>query len=729
MKDKKDKRKNNEVRKLKSKYAARSRRDKETNWFTELAKHLPLPASVSSQLDKASVMRLTISFFKICNVLEQHDWSEFAGGKTKFGRYDQEAPKALDGFMFILSGDGDIVYVNEKVVKYLGIQQMELMGQSIFEFAHPRDEDEIREALSTRPQRHKAPVTEEHVFFLRLKCTLTSKGRNVNLKSANYKVIKCTGRLVMKSGRRQLGGSSLFSPYLLAMGEPIPHPANIEIPLDNNTFLSKHDMNMRFTYCDDRVSELLNYSSDELLGKSLYDYHHALDSGVVEKAYKDLLGKGKGQTMTGQYRFLARGGGMAWVVTQATVIYNNRNQKAQWIVCVHYVLSHIEQKDLILSDVQLPIPKCLPAGLQLSTESIISRKTDDMEKGYFIPPEIRNSINMVNNEPEDLSYLAPRAGDACIPLSFPPFEQVGMASREDERTLSSPPALLVVGGLKKEPGMLPAVCRTRDMASLSVPSPASNNSTASSSRMSSPRDYVHETTPELMMTMDKFFQAMDTKADTSKDEMEAIDFDSRAPYIPMNGDEDLCLLGPTRDSMMTLQNEVDPGLYGKTEHVFKPKTEDLFEEPAQPPKPSIRDMIGGSTAVASIERPPDTMFQQIKRPLDMNSLEKGPPAHKIQRVRHRQLHTVPTLMESKESVLRNLLLKGEDPNGYRVMSPMAPDMAFNKRISNNNFRTPLQLLTQRDCEVNAPTTHDGEGLLQGQDLLKALELDILRTPR
>ena len=56
----------------------------------------------------------------------------------------------------------------------------------------------------------------------------------------------------------------------------------------------------------------------------------------------------------------------------------------------------------------------------------------------------------------------------------------------------------------------------------------------------------------------------------------------------------------------------------------------------------MRDMLGGSTAVASIEQPPDTMFQQIKRPLDMNSLEKGPPAAKIQRVGHKQIREVPT---------------------------------------------------------------------------------------
>ena len=36
-----------------------------------------------------------------------------------------------------------------------------------------------------------------------------------------------------------------------------------------------------------RVKELIKYSSEELEGKSLYDYHHALDSHIVEKAYKD----------------------------------------------------------------------------------------------------------------------------------------------------------------------------------------------------------------------------------------------------------------------------------------------------------------------------------------------------------------------------------------------------------------------------------------------------------
>lgn len=46
--------------------------------------------------------------------------------------------------------------------------------------------------------------------------------------------------------------SSTQQHYLIAVGEPIPHPSNIEIPLDKQTFLSKHSLDMKFTYADDK---------------------------------------------------------------------------------------------------------------------------------------------------------------------------------------------------------------------------------------------------------------------------------------------------------------------------------------------------------------------------------------------------------------------------------------------------------------------------------------------
>lgn len=35
-----------------------------------------------------------------------------------------------------------------------------------------------------------------------------------------------------------------------------------------------------------RIGEVLGYNPGELVGKSLYDFHHAMDSEVVEKGFK-----------------------------------------------------------------------------------------------------------------------------------------------------------------------------------------------------------------------------------------------------------------------------------------------------------------------------------------------------------------------------------------------------------------------------------------------------------
>lgn len=55
------------VRKMKEKCkdAARMRREKERAEFIELSKLLPLPSSITNQLDKASIIRLTSSYLRM----------------------------------------------------------------------------------------------------------------------------------------------------------------------------------------------------------------------------------------------------------------------------------------------------------------------------------------------------------------------------------------------------------------------------------------------------------------------------------------------------------------------------------------------------------------------------------------------------------------------------------------------------------------------------------------
>lgn len=65
------------VRKMKDKCkdAARMRREKERAEFVELSGLLPLPSSTTSQLDKASIIRLTSSYLRMRSAFPEGEFS------------------------------------------------------------------------------------------------------------------------------------------------------------------------------------------------------------------------------------------------------------------------------------------------------------------------------------------------------------------------------------------------------------------------------------------------------------------------------------------------------------------------------------------------------------------------------------------------------------------------------------------------------------------------------
>nr|XP_018916927.1 PREDICTED: protein similar isoform X1 [Bemisia tabaci] len=394
-----------ERRKEKSRDAARCRRSRETEIFTELASLLPLPRSALDQLDKASVMRLVISFLRVRNVLQSVPVMPSIKPDPK---YDPMFLEALTGFLLVLSADGDIVFLSENVNEYLGLSQIELVGQSIYDVSHPCDHNEMRDILSV-----KEP-SPERSFFMRLKCTLTSKGKSVNFKSASYKVIHCTGHLVLplnvksdtKSDKDNDNSDKSDSPMsccLIAIGEPIPHPSNIEIPLGSRTFLSKHSLDMKFTYADEKMADFLGYDPDTLLTKSLYEFHHAQDSKTIEKSFKHLLSKGQSQTE--QYRFLVNGGGYVWVLTQASLCYNNKGQKqANSVVCVNFIISGVEKKNEIYSACQLlsngkenePIPARVERSPEAPKEAAAAAAGAQDAKPRVVTSKLFRPVGSVN---------------------------------------------------------------------------------------------------------------------------------------------------------------------------------------------------------------------------------------------------------------------------------------------------------------------------------------------
>ncbi|KAG7461301.1 hypothetical protein MATL_G00208600 [Megalops atlanticus] len=712
------KRVSSERRKEKSRDAARCRRGKESEVFYELAHQLPLPHNVTSHLDKASIMRLTISFLRMRSLLASDEEPEKRSESSLDSQLNSFYLKALEGFLMVLSEDGDMVYLSENISKCMGLTQLDLTGHSVFDFTHPCDHEEMREMLihRTGPAKKAKEPNTERSFFLRMKCTLTSRGRTVNIKSATWKVLHCTGHVrVFESlegeGQNGCGYKEPPVPYLILICEPIPHPSNIEVPLDSKTFLSRHTLDMKFSYCDERITELIGYEPEELLNRSMYEYYHALDSDHLTKAHHNLFAKG--QVTTGQYRMLAKKGGFVWVETQATVIYNTKNSQPQCIVCVNYVLSGVVEGDLVLSLRQTETE--LEPAEALSPEA-------DMDKLFTRQEEAESTESLydkLKEEPEALTLLAPAAGDTIISLDFtntadsdiqmlkevPLYNDVMLPASSEKLPAAKPLASEGVAKIESRP---------RDFPGASS-SPSGPSTGRSSPEPSSPADYCFQVDSDLcsefkLDLVEKLF-AMDTEAKTpfTTEDMEDLDLEMLAPYIPMDDDFQLRTLSP--EELLPCS----PPAEGSNEAKKEPRAPSplhLLHEVCTSPCPTPADALLAKRVMA-----PDKEL-----PPKMPSFQSSP--------RKRKLPEATSLSEAMG--MGALLQGGTDPaeEGKRakvVEAGSSEAFAMHKTVlllpsdlASRLLSGGLPQLTRYDCEVNAPVL-GRQHLLQGEELLRALD--------
>ncbi|KAK9968878.1 hypothetical protein ABG768_003176 [Culter alburnus] len=345
--------------KEKSKNAAKTRREKENGEFYELAKLLPLPSAITSQLDKASIIRLTTSYLKMRAVFPD-GLGEAWGQSSRVSPLDLMAKdlgshllQTLDGFVFVVASDGKIMYISETASVHLGLSQVELTGNSIFEYIHPSDHDEMSAVLSAHPPLHPHFLQEfelERSFFLRMKCVLAK--RNAGLTCGGYKVIHCSGYLKI---RQFVMDVSLYeSCYqivgLVAVGQSLPPSGVTEIKLHSNMFMFRASLDLKLIFLDSRVAELTGYEPQDLIEKTLYHHVHGCDVFHLRFAHHLLLVKG--QVTTKYYRMLSKHGGWVWVQSCATIVHNSRSSRPHCIVSVNYVLTDVEYKEMQFSQDQ-----------------------------------------------------------------------------------------------------------------------------------------------------------------------------------------------------------------------------------------------------------------------------------------------------------------------------------------------------------------------------------------
>ncbi|XP_072301561.1 single-minded homolog 2 [Eucyclogobius newberryi] len=350
--------------KERSKNAAKTRREKENGELYALAKLLPLPAAITSQLDKASIIRLSSSYLRIRTLFTHGLWDHGHTSTLSCSSLDTVAKElgshllqTLDGFVFVVASDGKILYISETASVHLGLSQVELTGNSIFEYIHPSDHEEMGAVLGLQLQHPLCAEFEmERSFFLRMKCVLAK--RNAGLTCGGYKVIHCSGYLKARQCFRNTAlcgeAAQWRAVALLAVGHSLPPSAITEIPLHTNMFMFRAGLDFRLMFLDSRVSVLTGFQPEDLLDRSLYELVHLADVLHLRHAHQLLLLKG--QVTSRYYRLLSKSGGWVWVQSYATIVHNSRASRPHCVVSVQHILSEPESRELMLSTDQSPAP-------------------------------------------------------------------------------------------------------------------------------------------------------------------------------------------------------------------------------------------------------------------------------------------------------------------------------------------------------------------------------------
>ncbi|CAL8263765.1 unnamed protein product [Merluccius merluccius] len=362
------------------------RRDKMNNLIDELSAMIPTCNPMSRKLDKLTVLRMAVQHLK-----------SLKGSSTSFSEMsykpsflpDEELKqlvlKAADGFLFVVGCDrGKIVFVSESITKILNYSRAELIGQSLFDYIHPKDMGKVKEQLSASelyPRERlidaktglqvqaDLPVGATRLcsgarrsFFCRMKYNKISvkveekefqAGGSKKKETQKYCTVHCTG--YMRSwpsshlgvvGEGDADKESSHFSCLVAMGRVHCHAApqaNGEVQVKPTEFITRYAMDGKFTFVDQRATTVLGYLPQELLGTSCYEYFHQDDLLHLSERHRKVL-RSKEKLETNCYKFKTKYGSFVTLQSQWFSFVNPWTKEVEYIVSTNTVLSHEQSR-------------------------------------------------------------------------------------------------------------------------------------------------------------------------------------------------------------------------------------------------------------------------------------------------------------------------------------------------------------------------------------------------
>lgn len=391
----------------------RRRRNKMTAYIAELSDMVPTCSALARKPDKLTILRMAVAHMRSLRGPELANGGMGAGNTTADGSYkpsfltDQELKhlilEAADGFLFVVGCDnGRVIYVSDSVTPVLNQAQNDWFGTSIYDHIHPDDVEKVREQLSTQEPSNQGRILdlktgtvkkEGHQSSMRL-CMGSRRGFICRMKIGqigsdgmanghlnrlrqrnslghsvdghNYAVLHCTGYIknwppsgvqmdrVEDDSQSQSSSHCCLVSIARLQVTSTPNTSDLMGSTSQNEFISRHAMDGKFTFVDQRVSNVLAYSPQELLAKSCFEFFHPEDQTHMKESFEQVL-KLKGQVMSVMYRFRAKNREWVWLRTSAFAFLNPYTDDIEYIVCTNTATRSVGGADGSAPESEAPV--------------------------------------------------------------------------------------------------------------------------------------------------------------------------------------------------------------------------------------------------------------------------------------------------------------------------------------------------------------------------------------
>ncbi|XP_028329465.1 aryl hydrocarbon receptor nuclear translocator 2 isoform X2 [Gouania willdenowi] len=372
----------------------RRRRNKMTQYITELSDMVPTCSALARKPDKLTILRMAVSHMK--SMRGTGNTSTDGAYKPSF-LTEQELKhlilEAADGFLFVVAAEtGRVIYVSDSVTPVLNHPQSEWFGSTLYEQVHPDDVDKLREQLSTSENSMTGRILDlktgtvkkegqqstmrmcmgsRRSFICRMRCGSApldhiSLNRLSNMRKryrnglgpskegeAQYSVVHCTGYIkawppagmTIPEEDTESGQTSKYC--LVAIGRlqvtssPVSMDMNgLSVPTE---FLSRHNSDGVITFVDPRCINVIGYQPQDLLGKDILEFCHPEDQSHLRESFQQVV-KLKGQVLSVMYRFRMKNREWMLIRTSSFTFQNPYSDEIEYIICTNTNVKQLQQQ-------------------------------------------------------------------------------------------------------------------------------------------------------------------------------------------------------------------------------------------------------------------------------------------------------------------------------------------------------------------------------------------------